>query len=165
MASSVMSFLATTTPPTTVPPPPSPNHPSHEPNSPPAVDPGHPVYNAIPGRYVNRIGNGTFTLDNVTYHLEKNDGNNTLHSGTNNWSYHFWNLTALTKDSITFEYHDAAFAEGMPGRVDASVTYKLTKNTWHISMSAESPDVRTREFPRPNKNKNNVVLTPPQHSC
>ncbi|KFY86256.1 hypothetical protein V500_07759 [Pseudogymnoascus sp. VKM F-4518 (FW-2643)] len=107
------------------------------------VDPGHPVYNAIPGRYANRIGNGTFTLDNVTYHLEKNDGDNTLHSGTNNWSYHFWNLTALTANSITFEYHDAAFAEGMPGRVDASVTYTLTENTWHISMTAESPDVRT----------------------
>lgn len=107
------------------------------------VDPGHPVYNAIPGRYANRIGNGTFTLDGVTYHLEKNDGPNTLHSGTNNWSYRVWNLTNITPNSITFSIDDPAFAEGMPGRVEASVTYTLTANTWWISMTAVSPDVRT----------------------
>jgi aldose 1-epimerase len=33
------------------------------------------------GRYANRIANGKFQLDGVTYTLPKNDGENTLHGG------------------------------------------------------------------------------------
>ncbi|KAL2132088.1 hypothetical protein VTI74DRAFT_4241 [Chaetomium olivicolor] len=67
-------------------------------------DPDHPVYNAIPGHYANRIGKGKSTIDGVTYKTEKNDGDNTLHSGTNNWSFRFWNgqdngQIARSKDS------------------------------------------------------------------
>ena len=77
-----------------------------------AVDPNHPVYNAIPGRYANRIGHGTFTLDGVKYNTPKNDGDNTLHSGPNNWSFRFWNLTDVTSDSITFSIYDPANSTG-----------------------------------------------------
>lgn len=108
-----------------------------------AVDPDHPVYNAIPGRYVNRIGNATFTIDNVTYHTEKNDGPNTLHSGNNNWSFRTWNVTEVTKNSITFSIYDPANSTGMPGRVEASVTYSVSKNTWKIVMDAISPEAKT----------------------
>ncbi|KAJ4305190.1 hypothetical protein N0V90_000721 [Kalmusia sp. IMI 367209] len=107
------------------------------------VDPGHPVYNAIPGRYVNRIGNGTFTIDGVTYHTELNDGPNTLHSGTNNWSYRVWNVTNVTGTSITFSIYDPANSTGMPGHVEASVTYSVSKNKWSIVMDAVSPDTKT----------------------
>ncbi|PVH98677.1 aldose 1-epimerase [Periconia macrospinosa] len=103
------------------------------------VDPGHPVYNAIPGRYVNRIGKGTYTIDGVTYHTELNDGPNTLHSGTNNWSFRFWNVTDATNDSITFSIYDKAnSSQGMPGDIEASVTYKVSKNTWKITIDAKS---------------------------
>ncbi|EOA82566.1 hypothetical protein ACJQWK_04419 [Exserohilum turcicum] len=108
------------------------------------VDPGHPVYNAIPGRYVNRIGNAEYSIDNVTYHTERNDGPNTLHSGTNNWSYRTWNVSRVTKSSITFSIRDASNSSlGMIGRVDASVTYSVSKNKWHISMDATSPEAKT----------------------
>ncbi|OCL07794.1 aldose 1-epimeras-like protein [Glonium stellatum] len=107
------------------------------------VDPEHPVYNEVPGRYANRIGNGSFTLDGVTYHLAKNDGPNTLHSGPNNWSTRFWNLTDLTNSSITFSIYDPANSTGMPGHVEANVTYFLEKNKWNIKMEAISPDTRT----------------------
>ena len=110
-----------------------------------AKDPGHPVYNSIPGRYVNRIGNGIYKLDNKTYVTEKNDGNNTLHSGTNNWSYRVWNVTALSNSSITFSITDPANSEkGMPGLVLANVTYSLANTTWNIKMEALSPETRTR---------------------
>ncbi|KAJ9157950.1 Aldose 1-epimerase [Pleurostoma richardsiae] len=108
------------------------------------VDPGHPVYNSIPGRYVNRIGNGHYTLDGKVYETEKNDGNNTLHSGTNNWSYRAWNVTAISSHSITFNLSDPAFAsKGMPGIVNASVTYSVTNTTWRIKMLAIAPETRT----------------------
>ena len=112
-----------------------------------AKDPGHPVYNAIPGRYVNRIGNATYKLDGKTYKTETNDGNNTLHSGTNNWSYRFWNVTALSNDSITFSISDPADSEkGMPGLVNASVTYSVSGSTWSIKMEAIAPEAKTRGF-------------------
>lgn len=103
------------------------------------------MYNAIPGRYANRIGNGQYTIDGVTYNTEQNDGTNTLHSGTNNWSYRFWNVTAQTADSITFSILDASnSSKGMIGRVESSVTYSVTDSTWHISMTAKSLDNKTR---------------------
>lgn len=110
-----------------------------------AKDPGHPVYNAIPGRYVNRIGNGQYTLDNVTYTTEKNDGSNTLHSGTNNWSYRTWNVTDVTEDSITFSIHDASNSSlGMIGLVEGKVTYSVSDSKWKIKMEATAPEERTR---------------------
>ncbi|KAI1438559.1 aldose 1-epimerase [Xylaria sp. CBS 124048] len=109
-----------------------------------AVDPSHPVYNSVPGRYVNRIGHGEYTLDGKTYHTELNDGNNTLHSGTNNWSYRTWNVSAVTNDSITFTVRDEPFSEqGMPGLVLANITYSVSGNEWRIRMDALSPEVRS----------------------
>ncbi len=109
-----------------------------------AKDPGHPVYNSIPGRYVSRIGNAEYKLDNKTYATEANDGKNTLHSGTNNWSYRVWNVTAVGNDSITFAIYDASLSEkGMPGDVTANVTYTVTKSKLEITMWATA-DARTR---------------------
>jgi aldose 1-epimerase len=108
------------------------------------VDPGHPVLNAIPGRYVNRIGHGQYTIGNTTFLTEKNDGNNTLHSGTNNWSFRDWEVTEFTEDSITFAIHDASnSSQGMIGDVDASVTYSVSDSTWKITMEATSPEALT----------------------
>lgn len=102
------------------------------------------MYNSIPGRYVNRIGHAQYTIDNVTYHTQVNDGNNTLHSGTNNWSYRFWNVTALTPTSITFNLSDPSNSSlGMIGQVYASVTYSVTNSTWRIQMAAISPEAKT----------------------
>jgi aldose 1-epimerase len=112
-----------------------------------AEDPGHPVYNSIPGRYVNRIGHARYTIDNKTYITEKNDGDNTLHSGTNNWSYRTWEVTYLDDDTITFGIYDQSNSSlGMLGPVEASVTYSVKGGTWKIKMEANSPDAKTRKF-------------------
>lgn len=112
-----------------------------------AVDPGHPVYNAIPGRYANRIGKAKYSINGTSYTTQDNDGGNTLHSGTNNWSFRFWNVTAYTKDSITFAIHDKSNSSlGMLGDVDASVTYSVKNSVWNIKIEATSPDQLTRMF-------------------
>lgn len=108
------------------------------------VDPGHPVYNAIPGRYANRIGKATYTIDGVVYKTQDNDGGNTLHSGTNNWSFRVWNVTAVTADSITFSIHDPSNSSlGMIGDVDSTVTYSVANNKWNIKIEASSPQAKT----------------------
>jgi galactose mutarotase-like enzyme len=110
-----------------------------------AVDPGHPVYNSIPGRYVNRIGHGKYSIGNKTYQTELNDGTNTLHSGTNNWSYRTWNVSAVTSDSITFTIRDEPnSSKGMPGLVLGNVTYSVSGNKWNVKMNAVSPTVKSR---------------------
>ncbi|KAK0647990.1 galactose mutarotase-like domain-containing protein [Cercophora newfieldiana] len=100
-------------------------------------DTSHPTYNSIPGRYANRISKGQFTIDGKTFRTQKNDGQNTLHSGTNNWSYRTWTVTSLSDTSITFSLVDKeGDSTGMPGRVDANVTYSVFNSTWSIKMSA-----------------------------
>lgn len=105
------------------------------------------MYNSIPGRYVNRIGKGKYTIDNTTYATQINDGSNTLHSGTNNWSYRVWNVTDATEDSITFTVKDASnSSQGMLGLVHGQVTYSVKGGAWKIKMEATSPEARTRTF-------------------
>lgn len=44
---------------------------------------------ALQGRYANRIKNGTFEIDGITYNTVKNenDGVDTLHGGSNGWDW------------------------------------------------------------------------------
>jgi aldose 1-epimerase len=81
----------------------------------------------------------------VTYHTELNDGNNTLHSGTNNWSYRTWNVTDLNATSITFSITDSSnSSQNMLGNVFSKVTYSVDNSTWNIKMEATSSQHKTR---------------------
>lgn len=107
--------------------------------------PWHPHLNGVPGRYANRIRNGTFALDGQTYHTSLNDngGLDTLHGGEDGWDWRNWTVVAHTKDSITFSLIDPAGKEGFPGQVISYVTYTLTPHQWHIRMSAVPTTDRT----------------------
>ncbi|RPA91885.1 galactose mutarotase-like protein [Choiromyces venosus 120613-1] len=108
----------------------------------PASASGH--YGAVPGRYTNRIGNAQYTMDGVTYRLEKNDGNNTLHSGPNGWGFRTFNVVALCGNSITFSIHDPNNSSiGMPGAVNGHITYTLSPKTWNVKMTATAPEHKT----------------------
>src|SRR5271155_5986871 len=47
-------------------------------------------FGAIIGRYANRIAHASFTLDGQKYSLPKNNGDNTLHSGTHGFNNVVW---------------------------------------------------------------------------
>ncbi|QIW97299.1 hypothetical protein AMS68_002817 [Peltaster fructicola] len=110
-----------------------------------SIDRQHPHLGGIPGRYANRIKNGTFSIDGTTYHvdLNDNDGLDTLHGGSDGWDWRNWTVIAHTENSITFSLVDEDGQEGFPGQVISYVTYTLTPHKWHISMNAISTTKKT----------------------
>ena len=83
-------------------------------------------YGAIVGRYGNRIGNATFTLSGTTYELEKNDGENSLHGGTNGVYNKVWTVEQSADTAITLAYTSPDGEAGYPGTVTMKVTYSIT---------------------------------------
>lgn len=51
------------------------------------------------GRYGNRIANATFSLDGVTYQLDRNDGVNHLHGGFEGFSKKMWAVQTVCTDT------------------------------------------------------------------
>jgi aldose 1-epimerase len=101
------------------------------------VDPNHPDYGAVPGRYANRIANHTYVVDGERFFTEANDGNGTLHSGLNGWSRRTWNVSEVTNKSITFTMRDEGnSSQGMPGLVLGSVTHTIGPNSWKTKLHA-----------------------------
>lgn len=84
-------------------------------------------YGAIVGRYGNRIGNAQFTLNGEMYHLEKNNGENSLHGGKNGVFDKVWQVTDTSPTSITFAYTSPDGEAGYPGAVDIQVTYSVNE--------------------------------------
>ncbi len=90
-----------------------------------------PYFGAIIGRYGNRIANGEFKLDGVTYHLPKNDGENTLHGGTKGFNKVIWHAEPFdNKDGagVIFTYTSPDGDQGFPGNLKTKITYTLNDN-------------------------------------
>ncbi len=88
--------------------------------------PSGTFFGATVGRNANRIGKATFTLNGTEYTVDKNDGNNNLHSGLDFYSFRIWNVKETTENSITFALHSPSMDQGYPGALDVQVTYTLT---------------------------------------
>jgi len=89
-----------------------------------------PYMGVTVGRFANRIGGGCFTLDGKTYRLEKNDGQNTLHSGRRAFDKILWESESYEEKGgvyVRFKLDSPDGDCGFPGRVRAAVTYGLTK--------------------------------------
>ncbi|CAG7917763.1 unnamed protein product [Penicillium olsonii] len=84
-------------------------------------------FGAVVGRYANRIKNGTFTIDENTYHVpeNENDGKDTLHGGNIGYDMRNWTVTAHTDSAITFSLLDQGF-EKFPGDVITHATFSVS---------------------------------------
>jgi len=88
-----------------------------------------PYLGAIVGRYANRIGNATFTLDGVKYSLAKNDGPNSLHGGQVGFNQVLWEGQEVKNAKgvgVAFSYLSKDGEEGYPGNLKVKVSYTLT---------------------------------------
>lgn len=101
---------------------------------------GSKSFGATVGRYANRIGKATFTLDSVAYHLPVNNGTNCIHGGPDGfYSKVFDARTIETAEGKAVEMHYVSpdAENGFPGTLDFYVTFKLTdKNELVINYKA-----------------------------
>ena len=95
------------------------------------------------GRNANRIGGGQFTLNGVTYDLDKNDNGNNLHSGEDFLSKRFWKVEEVTDNKITFSIHSPDKDQGYPGVVDIVMSYELTDDNMLKISYIGTPDEDT----------------------
>ena len=75
-------------------------------------------YGAFLGRQSNRVAGAAFTINGETYHLEKNDGNNCLHSGHPGFHRVMYEAET-TENSITFSRVSPDGEQGFPGNLTA----------------------------------------------
>lgn len=91
--------------------------------------PGNGCRGEVVGPYANRIAGASFTLDGVTYNLDKNfHGRHTLHSGSANWGDKVWNVEGLSENTITLSLSTPDGEGGFPGAHEALVTYMVSED-------------------------------------
>jgi aldose 1-epimerase len=89
----------------------------------------NPYFGALIGRYGNRIGGASFTLDGEHYQLTANETPNQLHGGEVGFDKVLWEGTPIDGEDgagVTLTYVSAAGEEGYPGRLSVAVDYLLT---------------------------------------
>lgn len=84
-----------------------------------------PYYGAIIGPFTGRISNAQFEINQTTYQLIANNGENTLHGGPKGLHFAIWSAeVALNK--IIFKYNYPHLHEGFPGPIYFEIHYTLT---------------------------------------
>ncbi len=96
-------------------------------------------HGAVVGRVANRIGNGMFSLNGITYHLEKNNSGNCLHGGSSTrYEYMIYEaVPQIENNAVTLKRVSPHMEQGFPGNLTYSVIYQLTdENELHIVYDA-----------------------------
>jgi aldose 1-epimerase len=109
----------------------------------PAYVRGNPYFGAIIGRYANRIAQGRFRLEGVTYQLAVNNGPNALHGGPQKGFHNvLWEASELGGDGfagVELAYTAEDGEEGYPGRLACRVAYTLNdQNELEITFRART---------------------------
>lgn len=100
-------------------------------------------FGVLAGRFANRIGKAQFKLEGVTYNLDKNDGENSLHGGYCGLHTNVFDVEIVEKSDdekgLKFSYLSPNGEEGFPGNLKISVEYLLnSKNQLVINYFAVS---------------------------
>ena len=88
-------------------------------------------FGAVVGRYANRIKNGEFEVDGISYQVPQNNGNDCLHGGNEGFDRKVWDIIEVTQEpnpSVTFHYYSVDGEEGFPGDLAVQLRFTLTEN-------------------------------------
>ena len=91
-------------------------------------------FGATVGRYANRIANGKFILNGVTYNLPRNNGKNTLHGGFKGFGKKIFS-SELKDNCVIFSLESPDLDEGFPGNFKLNV--KVSFNNGSLRMEYE----------------------------
>jgi len=98
------------------------------------------------GRFANRIHNASFSIQNKTYYLDKNDGKNNNHSGSAGFNSKVFDFK-IEDDAVIFSLESRSGEGGFPGDVNLKVIYKWTdQNELKIQFLAESSELTPLNF-------------------
>jgi aldose 1-epimerase len=90
---------------------------------------GSPFFGALIGRFANRIANGRFKLDGVTYEVPVNDGPNSLHGGIEGFDKRVWQASPVRESNavgLKLALLSPHGDQGYPGALSVEVTYTVT---------------------------------------
>lgn len=83
-------------------------------------------FGATIGRNANRTKNAEAQINGMCYQLEKNEGENSCHSGTNGYQKRIWKVGIVSEQKIRFFLDSPDMDQGFPGRLQMAVSYDLT---------------------------------------
>lgn len=95
----------------------------------------NPYLGVTVGRFANRIGGAMFTVDDIAYALDANEGDNQLHGGSLGFSRFVWD-TEVAGDAVMLRRTSPDREMGFPGTLDVAVTYRVTGRTIAIRHEA-----------------------------
>jgi aldose 1-epimerase len=98
-------------------------------------------FGCLLGRYANRIAGGSFTLDDHTYELSKNNGDATVHGGPVGFNRVFWTVaTAEAEPSprLVLTHISPDGDQGFPGEVAVQATYQLNGDSLSLNFEART---------------------------
>ncbi|MBC7846059.1 MAG: galactose mutarotase [Flavobacterium sp.] len=101
---------------------------------------------ATVGRFANRINNAEFSIENKTYCLDKNDGENNNHSGSAGFNNKVFDFI-VKDDSVIFTLESESGDGGFPGNLKTKVIYSWTdKNELKIEFLAVADEPTPLNF-------------------
>lgn len=94
-------------------------------------------FGATVGRFANRIGKGSFTLNGQEYKLAVNNGENHLHGGKVGFNRYVWDAKEV-ENGVMFSMTSPDGDEGYPGTMQVQVTVSLKDSGLQLKYYAES---------------------------